>query len=113
LEKHAQRNNLIAACYLDGEPVASLALAYGLNPRTVANLMTLMGASRNEAKDERNEHIRVAYKTGERIVDIAKAHGLTVERALTIAVTTGKAPRVFPCGVSKGKRGRPRKDAQQ
>jgi hypothetical protein len=79
--------------YIWRKPVASIAKVYGLNPRTVANIMTLMRASRNEAKDERNERILAAYKAGERIADIARVHGLTIERALTIAVATGKAPR--------------------
>jgi len=87
------RNDIIAARYLDGESVASLAFGYGLSKGTVRNVLTSLCASRREVKAARNEEIRKAYKAGRSSGELAKEYGLPPNWARRICLTTGKVPR--------------------
>jgi hypothetical protein len=94
LRMPTDRNELIAALYEEGVPVAEIAEGAGVCVKTVRNVARRVGlAPRNPAHPERDAVIVRSYRAGEPVDRIASQHGVSRSRVRAIAARAGVPAR--------------------
>ena len=94
LRMPADRDDLIAALYTEGLPVAQIAGLAGVCVKTVRNVARRAGLpARNGPRPERDAAIVRSYQAGDRVRRIASEHGLSRPRVRRIAARAGVPAR--------------------